>query len=201
MVYDSVTPRTVAHQAPLCMGFSRQEYWSGLPCPPPGDLPNPGIKHRSPALQVDSLPSEPPGKPIHLCVYIYIYIYVCMYRWTSPLRLVPALAFLLQLTAVSTIFISGAFMVRYLENWGFVIREQGVRVGRGRVWEAENEGVLWWGGWGGEKVWKGEGSSHPYPFLFGGHFLFSAGVLCCSSTRNDVEYQHHQGVCLMLWPQ
>ena len=44
-------------------GFSRQEYWSGLPCPPPGDLPNPGIEHRSLALQADSLPSEPPGKP------------------------------------------------------------------------------------------------------------------------------------------
>ena len=48
----------------LCpWGFSRQEYWSGLACPPPGDLPNPGIKSRSPVLQVDSLPSEPPGKP------------------------------------------------------------------------------------------------------------------------------------------
>ena len=45
------------------MGFSRQEYWSGLPFPPPGDLPNPGIKPRSPASQADSLPSEPPGKP------------------------------------------------------------------------------------------------------------------------------------------
>ena len=57
------TPQTAAHQASLSMGFSRQEDWSGLPCPPPGDLPNPGIKLRSPALQVDSLPSEPPGKP------------------------------------------------------------------------------------------------------------------------------------------
>ena len=48
----------------LCTwGFSRQEYWSGLPCPPPGDLPNSGIKPRSPTLQADSLPSEPPGKP------------------------------------------------------------------------------------------------------------------------------------------
>ena len=54
---------TVARQAPLSMGFSRQEYWSGLPCPPPGDLPSPGIEPRSPALQMDSLPSEPPGKP------------------------------------------------------------------------------------------------------------------------------------------
>ena len=53
----------VACQAPLSMGFSRQEYWSGLPCPPPGDLPNPGIEPRSPTLQVDSLPAEPPGKP------------------------------------------------------------------------------------------------------------------------------------------
>ena len=47
---------------PCPWGFSRQEYWSGLPCPPPGDLPNPGIEPRSPALQVDSLLSEPPGK-------------------------------------------------------------------------------------------------------------------------------------------
>ena len=57
------TSWTVAHQAPLPMGFSRQEYWSGLPCPPPGDLPNPGMEPNSPSLQVDSLPSEPPGKP------------------------------------------------------------------------------------------------------------------------------------------
>ena len=54
--------RTAACQAPPSMGFSRQEYWSGLPFPSPGDLPEPGIKPRSPALQADSLPSEPPGK-------------------------------------------------------------------------------------------------------------------------------------------
>ena len=59
-----VTPGPVARQAPLSMGFSRQEHWSGLPCPPPGDLPNPGIEPESPALQADSLPSEPPGKPL-----------------------------------------------------------------------------------------------------------------------------------------
>ena len=57
------TPWTVARQAPLSMGFSRQEYWSGLPFPSPGDLPNPGIDPWSPALQVDALSSEPPGKP------------------------------------------------------------------------------------------------------------------------------------------
>ena len=55
------TPWTVAHQAPLSMGFSRQEYWSGLPFPSPGDLPDPGVKTRSPVLQADSLPSEAPG--------------------------------------------------------------------------------------------------------------------------------------------
>ena len=56
-----VTPWTIAHQALLSMGFSRQEYWSGLPFPSPGDLPNPGIEPGSPALQADPLPSKPPG--------------------------------------------------------------------------------------------------------------------------------------------
>ena len=56
-----VTPWTVAHQVPLSKEFSRQEYWSGLPCPSPGDLSDPGIKPRSPALGADSLTSEPPG--------------------------------------------------------------------------------------------------------------------------------------------
>ena len=55
------TPRTVAYQAPRSMGFSRQEYWSGLPFPSPGDLPNPGIEPGSPALQTDALSSEPLG--------------------------------------------------------------------------------------------------------------------------------------------
>ena len=58
-----VTPWTVGHQAPLSMGFSRQEYWSGWPFPSPGDLPNPGTEPWSPALQADALTSEPPGKP------------------------------------------------------------------------------------------------------------------------------------------
>ena len=58
-----VTPRIVAHQTPLSMGFPKQEYWSGLPFPSPGDLPDPGIKLESPALQADSLWTEPPGKP------------------------------------------------------------------------------------------------------------------------------------------
>ena len=57
------TPWTVAYQAPPSMGFFRQEYWSGLPFPSPGDLPDPGIEPRSPAVQADALTSEPPGNP------------------------------------------------------------------------------------------------------------------------------------------
>ena len=63
VVSDSANPWTVARQASLFMEFSRQEYRSGLLFPSPGNLPNPGIEPRSPALQEDSLPSEPPGKP------------------------------------------------------------------------------------------------------------------------------------------
>ena len=67
-----VTPWTVACQAPLSMGFSRQEYWSGLPFPSPGDLPSPGIEPGSPALEGDALTSEPPGKPLYtLCCTLY----------------------------------------------------------------------------------------------------------------------------------
>ena len=67
-----VTLWVVAHQAPLLMGFSRQKYWSGLPCLPPGDLPDPGIKHVYPVLQTDSLPTEPPGKPSKCCLVGWI---------------------------------------------------------------------------------------------------------------------------------
>ena len=59
-VWLIATPWTEAHQAPLSMGFPRQEYWSGLPCPPPGNLPHPGAEL---PLQADSFPTEPPGKP------------------------------------------------------------------------------------------------------------------------------------------
>ena len=62
VVSDSGTAWTVACQAPLSMGILQARIWSGLPCPPPGDLPNPGIKPRSPALRANSLLSEPPGK-------------------------------------------------------------------------------------------------------------------------------------------
>ena len=67
------TLRSIAHQAPLSMGFSRQEYWSGLPFPSPGDLPNPGVKPRSPTLQAYALTSEPTGKPRKMKMLEQIY--------------------------------------------------------------------------------------------------------------------------------
>ena len=68
---------TVAHQAPLSMGFLRQEYWNGLPFPSPGDLPDPGIKPASPALAGRFFITEPPEKPI-------LNIAVCIYRFQTP---------------------------------------------------------------------------------------------------------------------
>ena len=81
---DSETLWPIARQAPLPIGFSRQEYWSGLPCPPPGGLPDPGIKPvslASPALQADSLPAEPRGNPSpeHLQSDIYLPVYSLFY--------------------------------------------------------------------------------------------------------------------------
>ena len=65
---------TVAYQASPSMGFSSQEYWSGLPLPSPGDLPNPGIEPRSPTLEADALTSEPPGKPyqVGFCLFLVL---------------------------------------------------------------------------------------------------------------------------------
>ena len=77
-------PWTVAGQAPLSLGFSRQEYWSGLPFPSPGDLPDPGITPRSPAWQADSFPSELQGSPCFILVHRN-YFYLCQCK-TVPVR-------------------------------------------------------------------------------------------------------------------
>ena len=71
-------PMDCSRQAPLSMEFSRQEYWSGLPFTSPGDLPDPWIEPGSPALQADSLPSEPPGKDPRSCIYMPTNIYTCV---------------------------------------------------------------------------------------------------------------------------
>ena len=84
-----MTPWTVACQASLSKRFSRQEYWSGLPCPPPGDLPNPGIEPISPvspALQADSLPAEPPTKRSSL-----LHLHVSLYMISKENKILPLL--------------------------------------------------------------------------------------------------------------
>ena len=76
------TPWTVACQASLSMGFSRQEYWSGLPFPSPGDLPDSGIEPGSPAFQEDTLASEPPGKPIFVLI-VSLFFDFCLVLFVS----------------------------------------------------------------------------------------------------------------------
>ena len=71
MADSFATPWTVAHQAPLTMGFLRHEYWSGLPFPPPGDIPKPGIELESPALVDIFFTTEPPVKPINLILILF----------------------------------------------------------------------------------------------------------------------------------
>ena len=82
LLSDFVTLCSAASQAPLSLGFSRQQYWTGLPCPHPGDLPNPGIEPGSPASQKDSLPTESPGNPMCVCTYAHICMYTCLYICT-----------------------------------------------------------------------------------------------------------------------
>ena len=102
-MYDSLRPPGLQPTRLLCPGgFSRQEYWGGLPCPPPGDLPNPGIEPRSPTLKGDSLPSEPPGYPKNAGVVAYPYS-----RGTSQPR---------NLTRVS--YIAGRFFTSWTREDG-----------------------------------------------------------------------------------
>ena len=81
---------TIARLAPLSMGFSRQEYWSGLPLPSPGDLPDPGIEPRSPAVEADTLTSEAPGTPFsqhhHLLKRLFLFQDKCVVCMRTSLR-------------------------------------------------------------------------------------------------------------------
>ena len=111
------TPWTVAHQAPLSMGFSWQEYWCGLPWPPPGYCPNPGIKPTSPAVQVDSLLLRLWGSPIlniYVCVCVRartcVQVYVCVQSLHSCLTLCD-----LMDCSPSVSSVHGIFLARILE--------------------------------------------------------------------------------------
>ena len=87
----------VVHQVPLSMGFSRQEYWSGLPFPSPGDLSDPRIEPESPALQTNSLPSEPPWKPFILAILKCIFYCLCVPDPDPPVCLRSLLAHLIEI--------------------------------------------------------------------------------------------------------
>ena len=128
------TVRTGVHQAPLSMGFSRQEHRNGLPCPPPGDLPNPGIElmsPASPAMQVDSLLLNHQGSPhvlfsylfyiyiapvcMYVCVCIYIYMPIPNSRFIppSPLLLVSIHWFSISVSLISALQISSSVSFFY----------------------------------------------------------------------------------------
>ena len=81
-----MTPRTVAHQAPLSMGFPRQEYWSGVPFPSPGDLPRPGIKPVFSALAGGFFITEPSGKPMFLVEEENNFLSTLLSSWLRPLQ-------------------------------------------------------------------------------------------------------------------
>ena len=109
---------TVAYQDPSYVEFSKQEYWSGLPFPSPGDLPNPGIEPRSPSLQADTLPSEPPGKPKgqHRC---WILKRKRLQGWLTPEVLIfPSLLTQLPLTHLFFFFLS---FLNFVAVWSFLV--------------------------------------------------------------------------------
>ena len=124
------TPWTLAHQAPSSMVFSRQEYWSGLPFPSPRDLPNPGIKPQSPALQADALPAEPPGIQWMLAIWSLVPLPFLNPAWLSrSSQLKPGLenfehyfASMWECNcAVVWTFFGTAFLWDLNENWPFPV--------------------------------------------------------------------------------
>ena len=107
-----MTPWTAAYKAPQSMGFSRQEYWSGLSFPSPGDLPDPGIEPRSPELEADTLTSEPTGKP-KVSIGVSIGVWLCLWAFYF----------------VSLIYISVFVPVPYCrDDCGFVVEPEVMKV-------------------------------------------------------------------------
>ena len=104
-VWSFATPWTVASQAPLSVGFFRQEYWSGLPFPSPGGLPNPGIEITSPAFSSGFFTTHPPGKPI-LCVFLELYCFL-----DNPVML--AIWSLVPLPFLNPVWTSGSSQFTY----------------------------------------------------------------------------------------
>ena len=118
-----MTPWAVACQAPLSIGFPKQEYWSGLPFPSSGDLPNPGIKPRSPALQAGSLLSEPPGKPVYVFIDILntpLFLLLLSLCLSLPLTLSPSHPSPFFLASLP----SSPALLCVTKTWNLSIREQ-----------------------------------------------------------------------------
>ena len=120
---NSATPWTEAYQAPPSMGFSRQECWSGLPFPSPGDLPDPGIKPGSPSLQAEALLSEPPGKSILLCLHRLNWVikekeygsqHCSLLKWSEVTQLCLTLCDPMDCTILHS-SVHGIFQARVLE--------------------------------------------------------------------------------------
>ena len=119
------TPWTVAYQAPPSMGFSRQEFWSGLPFPSPGDLPDPGIEPGSPAFQADTLTSEPPGKPLKESgKWLQLKVTSCIssQQENQPIfeTLRPGIYFSLALKVLDGIFFQYMVVLSTLQSWCLV---------------------------------------------------------------------------------
>ena len=118
---DSLWPHGLQHARLLCSwGFSRQEYWSELACPPPGHLPNPGIEHRSPALQAYYLPAELPGKPKVKAKMFHFFIWKVKVK--SPSHV--------QLFETPWILAHGIFQTRVLE-WVAISFSRGIFLTQG----------------------------------------------------------------------
>ena len=116
-VWLLATPWTVTHQTPLSLGFCRQEYWTGLPFPPPEDLPNPGIKSTSPvspALQEDSLPAEPIVKHLTQCMLgCFSHVWLFVTPWTVAHKAPLSMGFSGKNTGVGCHFLlQGIFPTR-----------------------------------------------------------------------------------------
>ena len=114
VVSNSCDPHGLYRPAFLSIRFSRQEYWSGLPFPSPGDLPNPRIEPGSPALQADSLPTELPGKPVKLFSHVQLFVI----PWMKPTRHVHPWNFLGKSTGVSCHFLLQGIYLTWGLNLG-----------------------------------------------------------------------------------
>ena len=135
---------TVACQDPLSMGFSRQEYWSGLPFLPPGDLPNPGIQPSSPALIGRFFTTEPPGKPAH--------VYICYYYLHIVCTIIPLDLFsqhIMNLYDIGIYLKPCSFWVlmhiaifEYLEVLRYIIMAQTVKKSPA-IWEIQARSLGW----------------------------------------------------------